>query len=124
MSALLVLAVMTAAPVPAEVGSAYAAQGRRDPFLRSAVAGTPPSCPGSGPVTVRAAAVALAGVLVGPGGPVALLVDAAGRSFLVRPGEALCDGHVESVTAHAVTLLEGRRGDGTPGRRLVHRLDR
>ncbi len=86
----------------------YAANGRRDPFVRPGFAPGPDakSCEARGREGVRARDLALRGVVKTTEGFVALLIGPRGEAHVARVGSRLCDGSVRAIDPAGVTLEE------------------
>ena len=93
-------------------GPAYAANGRRDPFVRPGFAPGPEakSCSARGLEGVRARELALRGIVKTKEGFVALLVGPRGEAHVARVGSRLCDGSVRAIETAGVTLEEAPSG--------------
>ena len=94
-------------------GPGYAANGRRDPFVRPGFAPGPEakSCSARGLEGVRARELALRGIVKTKEGFVALLVGPRGEAHVARVGSRLCDGSVRAIEPAGVTL-EAEPGPG------------
>ena len=106
-----------AAPVPQVVspaeqpqGFTYNAEGRRDPFVSLLRRGgdnltplgqRPPGLPG-----LLTAEVTLRGVVQGQNGFVGMLLGADQRTYIVRAGDRLFDGTVQSITPDALVIMQ------------------
>jgi len=102
----------TVAPAPTEpTGFRYDSGGRRDPFvslLNSGTAGdrlTMGSRP-QGLAGLSASEVALKGTLNSRTGFVALVQGADNRTYIVRPGDKLLDGTIQTITEEAMVILQ------------------
>ena len=93
-------------------GPGYAANGRRDPFVRPGFAPGPEakSCSARGLEGVRARELALRGIVKTKEGFVALLVGPRGEAHVARVGSRLCDGSVRAIEPAGVTLEEAPSG--------------
>jgi Tfp pilus assembly protein PilP len=92
---------------------AYAAEGRRDPFVSLVNRGTAgqkgsikggPRADGIGGITVDE--VAVRGIVQSRGVWVAMIAAPTGRTYSIRAGDRLMDGTVRAVTAQAVVLMQ------------------
>jgi Tfp pilus assembly protein PilP len=99
------------APLPAipPKGFTYESQGRRDPFVSVLRSGTDPEKPAvrkPGLAGLTVSEVSLKGTVDSSRGFVAILQGVDGRTYLVREGERLADGTVQSITQNTLTLLQ------------------
>ena len=98
-------------PIPVR---SYDSGGRRDPFLMPSPRGRPDPFAGPRPPGLAGIAVAemtLRGLVRHGGKHLAMLETGRGRSHVVRGGEELFDGYVQSVTAGGVVIVvDGPRG--------------
>lgn len=92
----------------APTGFAYNSQGRRDPFVSlvgqgvGANAGARPT----GLAGLAAAEVALRGTLTSRDGFVAVVLGADQRTYIVRAGDTLLDGVVQSISLDDMVILQ------------------
>jgi Tfp pilus assembly protein PilP len=100
-----------APPAPPQ-NYAYAPEGRRDPFVSLVNRGT--TGQKTGPKGIRAEGlggimvdeVVVKGIVQSRGAWVAMIAAPSGRTYSVRPGDRLMDGHVRTITAQSVVLLQ------------------
>ncbi len=102
----------TVAPTPTEpTGFRYDSGGRRDPFVSLLNSGTDGDrlAMGSRPqglAGLSASEVALKGTLNSRTGFVALVQGADNRTYIVRPGDELLDGTIQTITEEAMVILQ------------------
>jgi Tfp pilus assembly protein PilP len=103
----------TAAPAPQPPppdNYTYSADGRRDPFL--SLLGTGPvrggtlTKRGEGVAGMTLAEISVRGVLQSRGMLIAMVQGPDNRTYLVRQGDRLADGTVQSVTAEGLVVMQ------------------
>jgi Tfp pilus assembly protein PilP len=100
-----------APPTPPQ-NYAYAAEGRRDPFVSLMNRGT--TGQKGGPKGMRAEGlggilvdeVVVKGIFQTRGAWVAMIAAPSGRTYSIRAGDRLMDGNVRTITAQAVVLMQ------------------
>ena len=99
------------APTP-PANFAYAAEGRRDPFV--ALIGKTGQQRGVQKIDVRAEGVpgigteelSVRGIIQSQGAWVAMISGPSGKVYTVRPGDRLADGTIRAITAEAVIIQQ------------------
>ena len=99
-----------AAPVEPQ-GFTYSPEGRRDPFVSLLRRGADPQrTPGemrpAGVAGLETAEVTLKGTMQSRSGYVALVQGTDMKTYIVRSGDRLLDGTVQSITADALVILQ------------------
>lgn len=92
----------------------YAPVGRRDPFLTLVKGGVDPRGDASAQTAKRAEGVpglmtgeiAVRGILQSRGQWIAMVAGADNKVYSLRAGDRLADGHVRTITAEAVVILQ------------------
>lgn len=90
---------------------AYAAEGRRDPFVSLVSRGTGGRATQGGTRSEGVAGilvdeVVVRGIVQSRGTWVAMIGSPSGRTYSIRPGDRLMDGSVREITAQAVILMQ------------------
>lgn len=109
----------TAPPAPAPSPSqqppppdnySYSADGRRDPFMSLLGTGPDrggtPTKRGEGVAGMTLAEISVRGVLQSRGNLIAMVQGPDNRTYLVRQGDRLADGTVQSVTAEGLVVMQ------------------
>lgn len=99
-----------AAPVEPQ-GFTYSPEGRRDPFVSLLRRGadtqrTPGEMRPAGVAGLETAEVTLKGTMQSRSGYVALVQGTDMKTYIVRSGDRLLDGTVQSITADALVILQ------------------
>lgn len=102
----------TAEPLAgAAPGFTYLRGGRRDPFVSLVRRGSDAQGPADGArlrglVGLRVSEVALRGTLESRGGYVGIVQGADSRTYIVRPGDRLADGAIQTIMPDAMVILQ------------------
>ena len=88
----------------------YSADGRRDPFMSLLGTGPDrggtPTKRGEGVAGMTLAEISVRGVLQSRGNLIAMVQGPDNRTYLVRQGDRLADGTVQSVTAEGLVVMQ------------------
>jgi Tfp pilus assembly protein PilP len=88
----------------------YSADGRRDPFMSllgtGPDRGATPTKRGEGVAGMTLAEISVRGVLQSRGNLIAMVQGPDNRTYLVRQGDRLADGTVQSVTAEGLVVMQ------------------
>jgi type IV pilus assembly protein PilP len=99
-------------PAPVEPqGYTYNPEGRRDPFVSLLRRGadtqrTPGEMRPPGIAGLETAEVTVKGIMQSRGGYVALVQGTDQKTYIVRTGDRLLDGTIQSITADAMVILQ------------------
>jgi Tfp pilus assembly protein PilP len=116
------IAAQPAAQEPSGETYAYNPAGRRDPFL-TLVGRSPspeprpaPSRRSEGPAGLLVNEISVRGVMESRGYLVAMIQGPDGRSYIVRPGDALMDATVKAITLQGLVLVQDVHDPVSPGK--------